>query len=295
MKQSPVFTIEENKNGNYNVTIRAVQLFGKPDSISSNAIIPLRLTGFQDMPIYDSSSNNSTSINAFDLTIATKYPDAWFTYFNEIAQDKGLDYGTDYTVKLDPNSVRFSFRPSGNKTLESLYVSEATISAELIPLRYQNVMKLDQWYCFNAASDPTMDLSCLRDCGFPVDFSIQNTDKALSEYSENNIFMYNLGNNALESTFGFSGFTEFESQPSSVTILMIYHPEFNNPTYQDMSVSGISLPKLNGTSKDTWYLYKHTVKDLSISDPSKLTYYMKINGENGNKMIDIDYLAVYLS
>jgi hypothetical protein len=241
MKQSPVLSIE-NKTGNYNVTIRAVQLLGKPDSISSNAIIPLRLTGLQAMPIYDSSSNNSISINAFNLTIATKYPDAWFTYFNEIAQDKGLDYGTDYTIKLDPNSVRFSFRPSGNKTLERLCVSKAVVSAEIIPLRYQNMMKLNQWYFFNAASDPTIDLSRLMDCGFPVDFSIQNTDQALSEYSKNNIFTYNLGNSTLESIFGFNGFTEFESQPSSVTILMIYHPGFETPQYQDMSVSGIPLP-----------------------------------------------------
>jgi hypothetical protein len=294
MKQSPVFSIEENK-GNYTVAIRAIQLSGKPNSVSSNAIIPLRLTGLEAMPIYNSSSNNSTSINAFDLTIATKYPDAWFTYFNEIAQDKGLESGKDYNVKSDPNSVRFSFLSNGNKTLERLCVSKAVVSAEIIPFRYQNMMKLNQWYSFNAASDPTIDLSRLMDCGFPVDFSIQNTDKALSEYSKNNIFTYNLGNSTLESIFGFNGFTEFESQPSSVTILMIYHPEFDNPTYQDMSVSGISLPKLTGKDKKNWYLYKYTVPCTSISDPSKLTYYIKINGENGNKEIDIDYLAVYLS
>jgi hypothetical protein len=295
MKQSPVLSIE-NKTGNYNVTIRAVQLLGKPDSISSNAIIPLRLTGLQAMPIYDSSSNNSTSVNAFDLTIATKYPDAWFTYFNEIAQDKGLDYGTDYTIKLDPNSVRFSFRPSGNKTLESLYVSEATISAELIPLRYQNVMKLKELYYFNVASDPTIDLSRLRDYDSRVDFSIEDTKgKDLGNiYSPSNIFSPD--NNTLESTFGFNGFTEFESQPSFVTIVMIYQPGSNNPQYQDMSsVSGISLQTLNGTSKQNWYLYKQTVPCTLISDPSKLTYYIKIDGLTSNKNINIDYLAIYLS
>lgn len=288
MKQSPVFTIEEN-NGNYTVAIRAVQLLGKPDSISSNAIIPLRLTGLQAMPIY-----NNTSINAFDLTIATKYPDAWFTYFNEIAQDKGLENGTDYTVKLDPNSVRFSFLRDGSKTLESLYVSKAVISAEIIPLRYQNVMKLNQWYCFNAASDPTIDLSRLMDYDSRVDLSIQNTDQALSGYSESSYITHDLKDNPLESTFGFSSFTEFESQPNSAKILMIYRlPDLNNPPY--MTFTGNALdPTLTEDNGNRWYLYTKTVSAASINDPSDLEFYLKIDAQNGKK-IDIDYLAVYLS
>jgi hypothetical protein len=118
----------------------------------------------------------------------------------------------------------------------------------------------------------------------------------LSTYSpSSNIFTYDLNNNTLESAFGFDGFTEFESQPNLVTILMIYHPEFDNPTYQDISLLGISLPLLTGKDKKNWYLYKQTIPCTSINDPSKIISYLKINGESGNKKIDIDYLAVYLS
>ena len=92
MKQPPAFTIEENETSkdNYIVTIRAVQLSGKADSISSNTITPLQLTGWGAMPYNSSEDTSIISINAFDLTIATEYPDAWFAYFDETAQDEGL-------------------------------------------------------------------------------------------------------------------------------------------------------------------------------------------------------------
>ena len=301
MKQFPAFTIEENK-GNYTVFICAVKLLGKPSSVSSNTLTPLRLTGWETMNKYDSSNDNTTSVNAFDMTITTKYPHAWYVYFNEIAQDKKLNV-TDYTVKLipnseHPNSVRFYFKPSGNKTLERLCINETRISAEIIPIRYQNVMKLNQWYCFDTASDPAIDLSLLMDSNLPASLLTKNdtTDQILSGYSPNDIFTYNLqNNNSLESTFGFNAFTEFEPQPSFVTILMIYQPG-DNKKYQDMSnILGTPLPKLNGTDKNKWYLYKQTIPCTSISDPSKLTYYIKINGENGKKEINIGYLAVSLS
>ena len=149
---------------------------------------------------------------------------------------KGSYLGTDYTVKLIPNSecpnsVRFSFLPNGSKTLESFYVSEAAISAEIIPIRYQNVMKLNQWYYFNTASNTEIDLFPLMDCGSPVDLSIQNTagnDLGKKYSKSSNVLTCNLDNSSFESTFGFNGFTEFESQPSSVTILMVYQvPNLN--------------------------------------------------------------------
>jgi hypothetical protein len=300
MKQSPLFTIEENKTkdgkGNYTVAIRAVQLLGKPNSVSSNTIIPLRLTGLETIPLYNSSKDDNTTTNAFDLTIATKYPDAWFVYLNETAQDKGLQYGDNYTIKLDSNSVRFSFLPNGNKKLERLYVSDVKISAEIIPLRYQNMMKLNQWYCFDTASWTGIDLPSMMDYGSPVDFSIQNTTgQYLNEYSPtSNIFTYSLNkNNSFESTFGFSSFTEFEPQPSSVTILMIYQlPILNNPPY--MTLAGKELSPLDGHNGNNWYLYKQTINGVSISDPSDLKFYLKIDAENG-RQIDIDYLAVYLN
>lgn len=301
MKQFPAFSIEENKTkkGNYTVTIRAVELLGKPNSVSSNTLTPLRLTGWGVMTRYDGSNYNNTSVNAFDMTIATKYPYAWYAYFNKIAQDKGLNE-TDYTVELipkseNPNSVRFYFKPSENKTLERLCINKTTISAEIIPIRYQNVMKLNQWYCFDTASDPAIDLSRLMGHGSDslVDFSIANTCEPLdNKYKESNIFTHDLKNNSLDSIFGFSSFTEFESQPSSVTILMIYQlPVLSNHPY--MTIAGKPLPLLKEDNGNKWYLYKQTVSGVSISDPSDLKFNLKIDAQNGK--IGIDYLAVYLS
>ncbi|MGB9938534.1 DUF7289 family protein [Methanosarcina sp.] len=133
IRQPPTFTIIKNEtNNNCTVIIQAVQLSGKRDSISSNTIIPLKLTGYTTESVYD-SNNSSISINAFNLTIATRYPGAWIAYFNKIAQDKNLTDGEDYTVQYLNGSghVRFSFLPNSTKTLERFYISKATIGAEL--------------------------------------------------------------------------------------------------------------------------------------------------------------------
>lgn len=135
MKKYPALYIkkDENRTGNYTVLVRAVQLLGKPHSISSNSIVPLRLTGWGIKPMHDSDDYVGTNITGFNLTIVTKYPDAWISYFNGTAQDQGLEYGKDYTVEClsESGSVHFSFIPGGNKTLERLYVSKVIIGAEL--------------------------------------------------------------------------------------------------------------------------------------------------------------------
>jgi hypothetical protein len=256
------------------------------------------------MTRYDSSSYNNTNVNAFDMTIDTKYPHAWYTYFNKIARDKGLNE-TDYTVELIPNSehpnfVRFYFKPSGNKTMERMCINEAKISAEIIPIRYQNVMKLNQWYCFEISSDSAIDLSRLMNYGSDsLDFSIVNTCKSLgnsNKYDSSNNNIFTSGNNkSFESTFGFNSFTEFESKPSSVTILMIYKfPQLNN---LDMTIAGTAIdPKvlIDNDNNNQWYLYKQTINGISINDPSDLKFHLNIDAQGG-KDIQIDYLAVYLS
>jgi len=209
MKRFPAFTIEENKtNGenktnevSYKVAIHAVQLLGKPDSISSNTITPLQLTGDRAKTIYNIRSNDSIHINAFDLTIATKYPDAWFAYFKEIAQYEGLDEN-DYNVEYLPSnssvhsSVRFSFQPKNNKKIESFYVSKSVIHAEITPHKYENIMELNKWYNFNAASVTGVNLSQLEDYDYSkVNLSTQTSGK-LSAYSPiaNTYYSYNLNN-----------------------------------------------------------------------------------------------------
>jgi hypothetical protein len=153
-------------------------------------------------------------------------------------------------------------------------------------------------YYFNTASNAGIDLFPLMDCGSPVDLSIQNTagNELGKKYSKSsNVLTCNLNNNSFESTFGFSGFTEFESQPTSVTILMVYQPQnSNNAPYMSMSIAGKPLSLLVDNYNNNWYLYKQTVSGVSISDPSDLEFNLRIDAQN-EKPIDIDYLAVYLS
>ena len=124
MRQPPSFIIEENETNTSNCTIiiQAVQLTGKYDSSSSNTIIPLELTGYRTEPAFDSDDykNAGTIINAFNLTIATRYPGAWIADSNETAQDKGLEYGRDYTVQYLQGSghVRFFSCPMAPRTLK---------------------------------------------------------------------------------------------------------------------------------------------------------------------------------
>ncbi|HEY3361874.1 MAG TPA: hypothetical protein VGK06_08655 [Methanosarcina sp.] len=304
MKQFPAFTIEENKTNeiSYKVAIHAVQLLGKPDSISSNTIAPLQLTGDRAKTIYNISNNDNIHINAFDLTVATKYPDAWFSYFKKIAQDEGLDE-SDYKVEYLPgnssvhNSIRFSFLPKNNKKIESFYVSKSVIHAEITPHKYENIMELNKWYNFNAASVTGINLSQLEDYDYSkVNLSTQTPGK-LSAYSPtaNTYYSYNL-NNQLNLKLWFNDFTEFEPYPpKSITLVMIYHLPNSNNSPEMTIAEKVLLPTLTGDNGNTWYLYNQTINDVSISDPSDLEFNLIVNKVNGNKDIKIDYLAVYLS
>jgi hypothetical protein len=197
--------------------------------------------------------------------------------------------------RKDSNYVRFDFLPNGSKNLERLYVSESIVSAEIIPLRYKNVMKLNQWYSFDTSSDPTIELYRLSDYGSTVDLSVENiTNLVLSGYTESSYLTHDLKDNPLESTFGFSSFTEFESKPTLAKILIIYRlPVLNNLSY--MAFTGNSLnPALTESNGKNWYLYTKTIPAASINDPSDLDFYLRIDAENGRK-VDIDYIGVYLS
>lgn len=130
MRQFPSFNIKQNREGNYTVSIQAIEIKGEPESLSSNIDASLRLTGISAKPIYD--SNETGAIDSFNCTIITKYPDAWISYLNETAANAGLDYGTDYELeKRGSDSVLFSFHPAGGKNLERLYISKSDIQAEL--------------------------------------------------------------------------------------------------------------------------------------------------------------------
>lgn len=309
MRQQPVLIIEKNETNESNCTIRihAIQLSGKRDSTSSNTVIPLQLTGYKTEPVYDSDDDKNTnrSINAFNMTISTRYPDAWITYFKETAQDQGLN-GTDYTVQYLRGSghVRFSFLPNSNKTLERLCVNKTIIGVELGTESSFNYDHSTSWsgnmkkpYYFNTVSSTEVNLSLLEDYGSEVNFSTQSRGELLDTYSPSSNCSLNL-KNPLDLTFGFDNSTKLEPySPSSVTLIMIYQPTFSNPTYQSMTIADKTLPLLNGTVQDKWYLYDQTTTNISITDPSNLTFNLKIGsaGGNGNKRINIDYLAVRLN
>ncbi|MGB9938535.1 hypothetical protein [Methanosarcina sp.] len=155
-----------------------------------------------------------------------------------------------------------------------------------------NMKKL---YYFNTVSVTGVNLSALMDYGSGVNISTQSTGEPFGTYSFSNYYPYNL-NSPLNLTFGFNNSTKLEPYPpNSVTLIMIYQPTFNSPSYQSMTIAGKALPIMTGNSQNTWYLYNQTT-NISISDPSNLTFNLKINSASGNgKNINIDYLAVYLS
>ena len=169
MRQVPSFSIQQTEEGNYTVSIQAIEIKGDADSISSNTDASLRLTGLSARPIYD--SNDSGAIDSFTCTILTKYPDAWVSYLNETAENAGLEYGTDYELdKMGSDSVYLSFHPTDGKNLDRLYISKSVIQAELgaggslnigdsrailnqTKMRMNPCMKLNQWYSFDTISE----------------------------------------------------------------------------------------------------------------------------------------------
>jgi len=309
MRQFPSFKIKRTTRDNFTVSINAIKMKGDPDSISSNTDASLRLTGLYAEPVYD--SNDSGGIDSFACAILTEYPDAWISYLNETAKNADLEYGTDYDLyKVSSDTVYFSVLPESNKTLERLYVSKSVIQAELVDGislereevnesgsdENESVMKLGKWYYFNEVSNSSVDLSLLEANVSGLNLSKTGTAIKLNGYSSSSNYSHNL-NNPLNLTFGFTNFTEFKpSSPNSVTLVMIYQPTFSNPSYGNMHISGKELEKLNGNSGGTWYLYNQTVTGVSISDPSNLTFDLKIGSKSGNgRNIKIDYLAVLLN
>jgi len=310
MKRDPLFNIQKNmSNYNYTVTINAISLTGDTESISSSTLTALRLTGCSVDPVLNSDDYNQ-SIDSLNLSISTRYTDAWTTYLNNTAKDAGLKYGTNYTINSTDDCVCLSFLPSGNNY--SIYVNKTVLCAELgrtggggnlpggsLSGGSGNVMKKGIWYYFDTVSDSNYKqyMNYLKDYNSGVNLSINSTGKELNGYTaSSNVFPFSLNNNPSELTFKFSNFTTFESKPSSVTLVMIYHPTVDTPKYLNMSIAGKSVPILTGDSKKYWYLYNQTVDvtGISMDYPSNLTLYMKIE-EHNNKYINVDYLAVRLN
>jgi hypothetical protein len=320
MKQLPAITIEESETdkNSYTVTIQTVQLSGKRDSTSSNTVVPLQLTGYKTEPVHD-SNDSSTPINAFNLTIDTRYPDAWSEYFSEVAQEKGLKPEEDYIVRYLKGSghVRFSFLPNSNKKLERLYISKTTVDAKLGEGNNYNwignVMKLNQWYCFDTAIGTYKDETPLSPSPDPANFMDSNyvnpsipsessTDTELSSYKSKNEFSRHLEEQeSINLTLGFSDYTKLESTPSKATVLIIYKydndysTKNSNPT-MEMSLAGVKFDSINSFPTG-WRVHYDTKKfTASPTSPSNLIFNLKaITKNNQGGTFHIDYLAIYLS
>ena len=320
MRQPPAFIIEGNETNKSNCTviIQAVQLSGKHNSISSSTIIPLQLTGYRTEPVYDSNDykNAGTNINAFNLTIATRYPDAWISHLNKIAQDKGLEYGKDYTVQYLRGSghVRFSFLPNGNKALERLYVNKAIVGAELgtrnnLDNWIGNKMKLNQWYYFDTftveyngmALSPSPDPSILKDYD-PSKSPLPSGNSpgvVLTPYSPQNEFSKHLNKNEnVKLTFKYDSYNDFDFSPTQATVLIIYKYDKDETNYKgpnmEMSLEGKKISSIQ-LPTDSWMLYSHTFS-VSPTSPSDLSFNLEIDAKNNEQgTFHIDYLAVYLS
>jgi hypothetical protein len=131
----------------YNVSINTVRVFQKPyvpaEVISSNRGCSLRLIGINYRPIYDSSVVGE-NLTRLELTVYTKYPEAWNQYLLKTVKDANINPITDcdfeqgeqdlHTAKGDEKIpfVRLTFpnKKTSTKGLKGLYVSETVVKAE---------------------------------------------------------------------------------------------------------------------------------------------------------------------
>jgi len=157
-------------------------------------------------------------------------------------------------------------------------------------------MELGKWYTFELSDNGT-DILPLKDYKpgfvFPASYG---TNIKLENYENNyvpNAFEYPK-KTPFEDTFRFNSFADFNSKPNSATIRMIYKLDYI-PQSVTMNMAENKLEHAvligNNNGKD-WYLYSETIT-INIIDPSDLTFYLKIDKQNG-KNFDIDYLAVRL-
>lgn len=131
----------------YNVSINAVRVFQKPyvpaEVISSNRGCSLRLIGINYRPLYDSSTTGE-NLTRLELTIYTKYPEAWKQYFLKAIKDANINPSNDCKIEqgeqdLHTSSgeekmpfVRLTFpkEKTSTKGLKGLYISETVVKAE---------------------------------------------------------------------------------------------------------------------------------------------------------------------
>lgn len=318
MKREPSFDIERNQEDNYTLTINAINLIGGPASMSSSTSTALRLTGCSIEPVLNSDvyTEAEGAIHSFDLTVRTRYIDAWATCLNSTAKDAGLEYDTDYRVTYpDTDCVCLSFLQGNNPERNNTYnlsVNKTVLCAELgrregVLPGGSRTMRLKQWYYFDtftgiingAALSPSPNPVLLRDYD-SAQSSLPSGNfpgVELIPYNSKNEFSKRIGKNEnIDLSFKINGYTEFESTPSQATILMVYRYERENTSgaKMEMSFAGANLPSINKLP-DNWRVYNQTVS-ISPSSPSDLAFNLKVSSSNNEQgTFHIDYLTFYLS
>lgn len=313
MKRNPSFNIKKiDTNGNYTVIINSINLTGETKSISSSTSTALRLTGDSIMPSLNSSKDHPNEIiDSFNLSISTRYTDAWTTYLNNTAKDAGLKYGINYTINSTDDNVCLFFLPTGNNY--SIYVNQTVLCAELgrkveggsLPAGSGNIMKLDTWYYFdtftgkynNAQISPSPSPNLLKDYDSNLVFpqgSFEGLE--LTSYTPSNSYSHEVTkNNNLVLNFGFVNFEKFENiPPSSATVRMVYRYERNNSDRPDMNMQFTGSATDSFNPQDNWRFYNNTFS-VSPSSPTDLTFNVELAAQNKEDGIFyIDYLAVRL-
>jgi len=128
----PSIRFSKAQDNEYNVSINAVRIFQKPyvppETISSNSECTLRLIGIDYRPLYDNKAGN---ISKIELTIHTKYPDAWRHYLNKAIKDVNLDGDCILEGPPEVSFVRLTFpKETSTKSVQRLYISETVVKAE---------------------------------------------------------------------------------------------------------------------------------------------------------------------
>lgn len=170
------------------------------------------------------------------------------------------------------------------------------------------LLKLGMWHFFTTVEgndSAGLNLTDLQDCGLDVEFSPaalgdNSEDIALekdnTDYFANNSFHHNLKDDPLDLTFGFeeAGYKGLEPPLYNATILMIYCLQ-SDPGEAELEIAGEEMPTFVNDNSGTknWYIYNKTVS-VNITSISELKFNFHFEGV-GEKTIDIDYLAVYLS
>jgi len=131
----PLISLEKGP-GVINLSVDAICLKGNSETLSSNGVEDLRLRSRLRADLYDISGLESFyNITSSSLTIFTDYPEAWETYFTNLAESEELHH-TDYDVTSNYDSAMNSYAVTltlhpANKDLE-VKIYKSMIDVEMI-------------------------------------------------------------------------------------------------------------------------------------------------------------------